>query len=412
MILPNVKRSKGNRASTSFGGKFDDQSSKKTAKEGSVMNGRFCKMCTLLDTHGSFRRSCYILTICVTSVGSSLSQEFLTVDEAKSEADSIGSGIDKKLNRLLDLPPDVARALLKNGGHVELNGLSELPVESAQAFQQMNYGSVQLDGIEELTTEAAEALAKSGLGGISLDGLRTLSVDLAKALSRFPNILELDGVESLSAAAATGLAGKPEAPGEVSNRRLQLRGLRTVSVEVAGALANFPGRTLDLSGLKNLSPDTAGALAKFKGCLFLNGIVRLDGGAALLLFARSSPLVMDNLNNLPASALESLAAGKGNLTFEGVQRISLEQAKALSRRRATLSLGVNELSEAQAKVLAQHDGGMLFLNNLDTLSLDSAKALSRHKEQVNLIGLTTLSDEAAAILRENPKNLLPLRFAK
>ena len=121
---------------------------------------------------------------------------------------------------------------------------------------------------------------------------------------------------------------------------------------------------------------------------------------------------MDNLNNLPASALESLAAGKGNLTFEGVQRISLEQAKALSRRRATLSLGVNELSEAQAKVLAQHDGGMLFLNNLDTLSLDSAKALSRHKEQVNLIGLTTLSDEAAAILRENPKNLLPLRFAK
>lgn len=93
---------------------------------------------------------------------------------------------DVKFGKLAAIPDDVAAALAKHKGKVDLSGLRSLSVAAATAFA-AHEGDLLLDGLEELGDEAAAALAKA-VGPVSLKRLAQLSPAARAALAGNPKI--------------------------------------------------------------------------------------------------------------------------------------------------------------------------------------------------------------------------------
>ena len=67
------------------------------------------------------------------------------------------------------------------------------------------------------------------------------------------------------------------------------------------------------------------------------------------------------------------------------------------------------LTEGEAAKFANHIGE-LELNGVTELSDDAAKALAQHKDPLSLQRLETLSEKARKALRANPAIQLPYKF--
>jgi hypothetical protein len=105
--------------------------------------------------------------------------------------------------------------------------------------------------------------------------------------------------------------------------------MKSISADVARALAGHQGNQLILDGLTDLSVEVAEALAEHKG-YYLNGI-RKRSATWEQEFANQNPgsLRLGGLTELSVEAATALAAHKGKLFLNGLKRVSSDVAAAL-----------------------------------------------------------------------------------
>ena len=308
------------------------------------------------------------------------------------------------LNGLTTLSDEAAKALAQHEGWLSLNGLTTLSDEAAKALAR-HAGDLCLNGLTKLSDEAAKALARHA-GDLGLNGLTTLSPDAAKALAQREGELSLNGLTTLSDEAAKALSQHKGA--------LELNGLTTLSDEAAKALAQQEG-WLSLNGLTTLSDEAAWALAQHKGTLDLNLTTLSDEAAKALAQHEGGYLLLDGLTTLSDEAAKALAQHKGSLALNGLTTLSdaaqQEMAKCefLLRLTGLTTLTAASLAGRLAKEAEHHDSIWNFLRFCKS-SDEPTKALLQHKGDLDLNGLTTLSNEAArALSRHDASRWLSLR---
>lgn len=312
------------------------------------------------------------------------------------------------LDRLNTLPTEAARELARFDGWLSLNGLASLSNESAEGLGQ-HRGPLHLNGLTKLSDQAAAALGRH-YGELSLNGLTSLSEEAAKSLAKHTGgRLYLNGVTTLSTPAVQALAQRK---GGGPSNQLRLDGLTSLTAEAATALAGMHPHQWDgrLPSLKTLPEEVARALTGREGGLALEGLTTLSDGAARVL----GPKLNGRLPALQALSPElarALAKTRGPIVLDGLTALSDDAAVALAndQHRGDLHLnGLTTLSPVAARALCKREGD-LHLNGLATLSEQTLKALAEHRSPgyarpvVYLRGLTTLSDENAAILAAWPK---------
>ncbi len=159
---------------------------------------------------------------------------------------------------------------------------------------------------------------------------------------------------------------------------LQLSRTYEITPAVAEALAEFRGEMLIL-GLKSLSPEVAAALAKSQAAnVWLHSVTSVSPAASEAIVKLRGDLVLTSLAELDSVPLaEKLAARPGALSFPYLRTISPEIAAALARNERSLTLaGLTDVSTEVQEKLAETVGG-LSLPNLTSLdSLPLAKKLA------------------------------------
>lgn len=161
---------------------------------------------------------------------------------------------------------------------------------------------------------------------------------------------------------------------------LQLSRTEEITSEVAEALAEFRGEMLIL-GLKSLSPEVATALAKSQAAnVWLHSVTSVSPEASEAISKLRGHLVLTGLAELDSVPLaEKLAARPGALSFPYLKRLTPVVAAALSKseRRLTLAGLTDVLPEVQEK-LAETVGSLSLpsLKSLDSLPLAKKLAAS------------------------------------
>ena len=348
-----------------------------------------------------------LLCLCLLG-GTVVHAKELTVEEARRQAQNSNGRL--LLNEFSALSTDTAKELAKYEGWLSLNGLKEISDEAAVALGQ-HKGALHLDGLTKVSDGAANALA-GHRGELSLNGLTTLSDEAAKALARHTGgRLNLKGLTTLSGEAGKAFAGRK---GGGPTYQIVLDGLTSLAPEAAAALAvvhphNWNG---DLPGFKTVSVEVAAALAKRQHGISLNGLTDISEEAATAL----GPKLMGNLPRLTSLTVATAKAitprQRSTLNLDNLTALPDEVALAIAGKDATVGAlvlnSLTTLSPDAARAICQREGD-LYLNGLKTISEDTLRALAEHKAHqltrpvVYLKGLTTLSDEGAALLAAWPK---------
>jgi hypothetical protein len=202
--------------------------------------------------------------------------------------------------------------------------------------------------------------------------------------------LTLLRVKSLSQRLAAILAS--------SGRDLEFPSVQTLDPETAESLASSSG-SLSLTGLLDVSPETAAALAKHRGILNLDGLKSLTVEAASGLAGHAGALSLTGINTLSPEAAGVLQAHLGPITWHRLDVTHPEVARCMvACRRGPMNLDFLEaLSEETAAVLAKARCE-LSLNGLTELSDSCALALSHHRGPLRLKGLKGLTPASSAAL--------------
>ncbi|MEZ6056431.1 MAG: hypothetical protein R3C01_06975 [Planctomycetaceae bacterium] len=179
------------------------------------------------------------------------------------------------------LSPELAKELSKYEGSLEIQGLGELPDESAAALASFPGPYLVLSGpfSEKLSPAAAESLSKTP-GVLQLSLRRLDSVPLAQRFAQQINWTLYD-VETVSAAAAP-----------VLSKYKQFFNLRALTVLDSPELArrfvegNTTGNSITLPALTTLSPEAAQILGAGSKSLYL-GLTVLDSPETALALTKS-----------------------------------------------------------------------------------------------------------------------------
>jgi hypothetical protein len=132
---------------------------------------------------------------------------------------------------------------------VALRGLSE-----GDIYWEWEAAVISPEVAASLASEAtADALRESGYDHLVLPRLRHLNYEIAAALAATSLSLHLDGITALSSEVAQALATH-------QGPCLRMNGLGTITDATAREIAKHPG-TLELDGLRSLSPAAARALS-------------------------------------------------------------------------------------------------------------------------------------------------------
>ena len=210
---------------------------------------------------------------------------------------------------------------------------------------------------------------------------------------------------------------------------LQLSRTYEVSPEAAGALAEFRGEMLIL-GLKSLSPEVAQALAKSQAnTLWLHSVTSVSPEAAEIIARLPGKLLMTGLARLDSVALaEKLAKRPGTLSLPYLKQIKPEIAAALGRNERGLALtGLGDIPPEVQDKLAEAVGYLalpnlrsldsmpltrklasartIFLPRVERLSVEQAKLIAATKRPLilgNLLSLAAMTPEVATVFAENP----------
>ena len=179
---------------------------------------------------------------------------------------------------------------------------------------------------------------------------------------------------------------------------LQLSRTYEITPAVAEALAEYRGEMLIL-GLKSLSPEVAAALAKSRAVnVWLHSVTSVSPDAAEALVKLPSHLFLTGLAELDSVPLaEKLAAGPGALSFPYLTRISPQIAAALAKSEQSLTLaGLTDVSLDVQEKLAETVGRLSLPNQMSLDSLPLAKKLAA--SFVLLPEIKKLSAEQAELL--------------
>lgn len=172
--------------------------------------------------------------------------------------------------------------------------------------------------------------------------------------------------ESITAEQARELVKETEARSRFGI--LQVSTTYEITPDVAEALARFRGDTLIL-GIKSLSPEVAAALAKSRTAnVWLHSVTSLSPEAAATIAKMRSHLLLTSLSELDSVPLaEKLASRPGALSFPYLKSITPEIAAALAKNEQSLTLaGLTDVSPEVQEKLAETVGN-LSLPNLTSL---------------------------------------------
>jgi hypothetical protein len=236
-----------------------------------------------------------------------------------------------------------------------------------------------LPKVETLSDTSAAALAHHR-GQLSLTGLRGLSISGAHALANHADLL-------LSAKLAAFIWLEASA---IINRRGQV--LTKAIAEEMVCSGNCPGE-LGLKEYFNLAEDAAEVLLRYEGELWLDGITGFSSTAAETIAKHRHDVFVDGLRELKETPGEIALAGK------------------LSQRDPALSIQLNKLSIlgcTPASILVLYRGH-LSLNGLTSLTEELAAILAKSCCSINLDGVEDASDEAINLLATS-RQVLSLPF--
>jgi len=155
-----------------------------------------------------------------------------------------------------------------------------------------------------------------------------------------------------------------------------------ITDEAAGILSKYPG-DLELDGLTELSDAAAESLSKHKGGdLYINGVGKLSDAAAKSLSKYQGRI--DGITLLMDHDLANrFIDDPENVFLSEVRAITDEAAGILSKYPGDLELdGLTELSDAAAESLSKHKGGDLYIDGVEKLSDAAAKSLSKYQGQI------------------------------
>ena len=261
---------------------------------------------------------------------------------------------------LNELSEGNAKLLVGLHEHLELNGLKDLKVETAEVLAK-HTGIIQLNGIEDISTESLTALASFKGKEISFNGLSHISKQRASCFKDFKTeLLRLDGIKVLeeeSASILSDVTFKLSFLGLDTNafedlsetfakfftkldRNLDFPNLKSIDAAAAQWLSKSKAMLLSFDALEELSPEVAQHLSKFEGKhLMLNGIKLLtDEVAGNLTNFKGITLSLDGVRDLSPKAAEHLANGGGRLSLKGLTELTDPVAKALSLFKGDLRL--------------------------------------------------------------------------
>jgi hypothetical protein len=158
---------------------------------------------------------------------------------------------------------------------------------------------------------------------------------------------------------------------------------------------------LELDGIASISSAAAASLAKVSCDLSLSGLEDISEPVAKILATHRYGSLMLGLTRASDAVTAALSEHKGPLVLNGIEVLTEGAAKALAQHKNELCLNaVTDLSDAAAEHLSQHDGDIQ-LNSLEKLSDAAAGSLSSHSGNLELDGLATLSDKAVSSLAKH-----------
>ena len=341
--------------------------------------------------------------------------------------------------------------LLEKG--MEMRSISHLHADLARILAN-KYADLDLAGLYHLDPSVAEILvteaAKKGMpDGETLYlnlALGEIPDDLARVLVRFPGCLSLE-IENLDIGLASILGAHPEklALGlremdvktanilvkkaieqKRKNLGLILRRLQELPLELAKALASFPG-DLVLGINHEITVELASILATHLGRLEFSDfgsnssqeIVELGEQAAEALGRHKGPLDLPLLRFLSVKEAVGLARNTYGLCLLDLGRWNKEAdfynklvdaqgnsycfkldnqvLAALMQCPGEVMLGIDHLTPEQAEICASH-AGVLWLPYLSRMEPEAAKLLAKKSGGLNLSGIKELPDEVCDII--------------
>jgi hypothetical protein len=240
------------------------------------------------------------------------SLKLLSVETAQVLSEHLGP---LHLDGLAELSPQCARHLAKNPSPLHLNGLHVISEETAEALSK-HVGWLFLDGLTSLSPAVARHLSRHSfavhLGSfynmLSLNGVKELSPDSACALSTFAGNISLNGLTTLRPEVAQCLARhifNPKYP-EAEEYSLVLDGVTTLSGAAATAIAEHKGG-LSLNGIETLSREALEALARYRGeSLSLKRLQAMTDEVAETFGNQTKHLYVPNLRSISRRGLAAL----------------------------------------------------------------------------------------------------------
>ena len=224
-------------------------------------------------------------------------------------------------------------------------------------------------------------------------------VQKVEAESRF-GILQLSRTYEITPAVAEALA---EFRGE-----MLILGLKSLSPEVAAALAKSQAVNVWLHSVTSVSPDAAESLIKLPGQLFLTGLVELDSvPLAEKLAARPGALSFPYLTQISPQIAAALAKNERSLTLAGLTDVSLDVQEKLAETVGRLSLP--NLTSLDSLPLAKKLAAtFVLLSELKKLSAEQAEMLLTAEGQGSFFGgiylsLSAVTPEVANVLASTPR---------
>jgi hypothetical protein len=223
-------------------------------------------------------------------------------------------------------------------------------------------------------------------------------VQKIEAESRF-GILQLSRTYEINPAVAEALA---EFRGE-----MLILGLKSLSSEVAAALAKSQAANVWLHSVTSVSPEAAEALVKLPGHLFLTSLAELDSvPLAKKLSARPGALSFPYLTTISPEIAAALAKNEQSLTLAGLTDVTLDVQEKLAETVGGLSLpNLKSLDSLPlAKKLA---ASVVLLPQVQKLSAKQAELLLGARFQGSFFGgiylpLAAVTPEVAEVLAANP----------
>jgi hypothetical protein len=188
-----------------------------------------------------------------------------------------------------------------------------------------------------------------------------------------------------------------------------LKGVASLTPEVAAILAKHKVKSLSLPDLTLLTPDVAAALSAYKGELALDSLEQLSAETAQALAKHEGRLSLNSITYLADNAALALAEHKGGLCMGGLRELRSEPlARQLLLTDNSFSVGgdgglnpdaLTEISPevAELLVIKEQDRDGLSLPELKSPSIDVLRVLVRLNGSLHL-GITSLPQDMAQVL--------------